>query len=106
LSDKTTHYELTPQAIADLDDIWRYGAQMWSPEQADQYLDDLTRSFATLVALPEIARERAEFQPPVRIHRHGQNAIVYLIADAVVLVVRILGGRQDWLTILDAIDRP
>ena len=45
---------------------------------------------------PRIARERAEFNPPVRLHPYQSHTIVYLLNDMGVLVVRVLHGRQDW----------
>jgi toxin ParE1/3/4 len=45
---------------------------------------------------PHIARERMEFNPPVRLHAYRAHMIVYLADDHGVLIVRILYGRQDW----------
>ena len=98
-------YRLAPQAIADLDDIWRFSAERWSIEQADRYIDDLTRIFETIAAMPTLARERSEFKPPVRIHVHESHLIVYTIAEEHVTILRLLGGRQDWVSILKAADQ-
>ena len=38
------------------------------------------------------------------IHTHDRHLIVYAITDNDVLILRVLGGRQDWLTILNAAD--
>lgn len=35
-------YRLTPKAEADLEDIWFYTAESWSPAQADRYIDAFT----------------------------------------------------------------
>src|SRR6056297_98118 len=97
-------YRLTPNAEADLEDIWLYTAQTWSPDQADTYIDSLVRTIETLVAMPTIARERDEFDPPVRIHPAAEHLIVYRVEAAVLLVIRILGGRQNWRAMLEVID--
>ncbi|MCW0183083.1 MAG: type II toxin-antitoxin system RelE/ParE family toxin [Zavarzinia sp.] len=97
-------YRLSPRALADLEDIWRYTAATWSIEQADRYVDDLTRAFETVARMPTLARERGEFTPPVRIHVHQSHLIVYTIADTDIVILRLLGGRQDWLSILKAAD--
>jgi toxin ParE1/3/4 len=47
-----------------------------------------------------LARERTEFDPPVRIHTHERHLIVYGLADDGVVILRLLGGRQDWVSIL------
>lgn len=54
--------------------------------------------------MPTLARERPEFAPPVRIHTHDSHLIVCTMTDNDALILRVLGGRQDWLTILDAAD--
>jgi toxin ParE1/3/4 len=97
-------YRLTPRALADLDDIWRFSAETWSVDQADRHLDDLVRVFEMIAALPALARERPEFSPPVRIHVHQSHLIVYREADGRIDILRLLGERQDWLSILKAAD--
>ncbi len=95
-------YRLTPRALADLDEIWRYSAETWSIAQADCYIDALARMFETIAAMPTLARERREFTPPVRIHVHESHLIIYTVADDHVVILRLLGGRQDWASILKA----
>lgn len=95
---------LTPQAEADMEHIWLHGAAEWSAEQADRYVDAITAVFDLLCAMPRIARERAEFTPPVRIHPSGAHLIVYRTVHNKVDVLRILGGRQDWARILEMLE--
>ncbi len=102
--DEARPYRLAPRAYDDLDDVWRYSAETWSIEQADHYIDGLVRVFETIAALPTLARERSEFDPPVRIHTHQSHLIVYVLAGEHVDILRVLGGRQDWLSILRAAD--
>lgn|GEM_PF-88179 len=97
-------YKLTAKAQEDLEQIWLYGAKTWSASQADQYIDDLVVVFEMLVAMPAMARERKEFTPPVRIHVHRKNLIIYTIVEDYILIIRILAGKQDWRTILDTLD--
>jgi len=97
-------YRLTPRALADLDDIWRFSAETWSIEQADRYLDDLVRVFEMIAAMPGLARERRDFSPPVRIHVYQSHLIVYIETDGRIHILRLLGERQDWLSILKAAD--
>jgi len=99
-----TQLRLTPAARDDLEDIWLYSAENWSVTQAERYMDALEETFARLLIMPEMARERREFVPPVRIHPSGEHMIVYRIGGDHLAILRILGGRQDWPTILRAID--
>jgi toxin ParE1/3/4 len=95
-------YRLSPRALADLDEIWRYSAEAWSIAQADRHIDELVRAFEAFAAFPSLARERHEFSPPVRIHVHLDQLVVYVLAHDRVEILRLLGGRQDWVAILRA----
>ena len=92
--------ELTPRADQDLLDIWLYTAEAWSPLQADKYSDEFFETFQTLCSMPNIARERPDFDPPVRVHPTGQHLIVYRCDTHTLTVVRIVAQRQNWSAIL------
>ncbi|PZX36924.1 toxin ParE1/3/4 [Roseinatronobacter thiooxidans] len=97
-------YLFIPQAEDDLEAIWRYTASIWSPNQADLYIDTLIQTIETLVAMPKLARERTEFAPPVRIHTAAEHLIIYRIDDDWLSVIRIMGGCQNWRALLEVID--
>lgn len=103
-SGDTRGYRLTPRALDDLDDIWRFSAETWSTKQADRYIDELARVFETISIMPTLARGRNEFAPPVRIHLHESHLIAYTIEADHVTILRLLGGQQDWISILKAAD--
>ena len=98
---KPTHYRLTPAAARDLEEIWLYTARNWSANQADRYTEALEDAFDTLLAMPEIARERLEFNPPIRIHPIARHAILYRIEQDYILVLRVLGCQQNWNVLLE-----
>ncbi|HEY0146486.1 MAG TPA: type II toxin-antitoxin system RelE/ParE family toxin [Methylovirgula sp.] len=100
----TGGYRLTPRALDDLDDIWRFSAETWSIKQADRYIDELARVFETIAIMPTLARERNEFAPPVRIHPHESHLIVYTIEADHITILRSLGGQQEWISLLKAAD--
>lgn len=100
MSSSKLQYRLTPKAFEDLDEVWRYTAENWSLEQADHYIDGLAQAFDSIAAVPTLARERTEFNPPVRIHHHQSHLVIYTIDNNQINVIRILGGRQDWQAIL------
>jgi toxin ParE1/3/4 len=104
LSAKRGRYALSVRAVDDLEDIWRYSAETWSVEQADTYIDELTRTFDLIASMPGIGRERREFSPVVRIHAHAAHLIIYTLREKDVLVLRVLGGRQNWQSILARLD--
>lgn len=88
---------LTPAAQADLAAIWSYTAQTWSVAQAEAYLAGIRKTLSLLLDSPEIARERQEITPPVRIHRHRSHLIVYRIEAPYLDVIRIRHAHEDWI---------
>lgn len=103
-ANKLTDLRLTPAARADLEAIWLYTMQSWSADQADRYTDILEDTFDRLLFMPELGRERMEFDPPVRLHLSGEHIIIYRIEADHLVILRILGGKQDWAAILRALD--
>lgn len=97
-------YAIAPEALRDIEGIWAYGAETWSPDQADRYLDELVQAFDRVARSPTLFRERLEFTPPVRIYPYRSHLIVYLGSEGQGTILRILGGRQDWQAILRALD--
>ena len=89
-------YRLSKQADQDIENIATYGMLTFGIRQARKYHDGLARSFEFLSENPLAARERDEFLPAVRIHPSGAHVIIYLIDEAGVLIIRVLGGAQDW----------
>lgn len=91
----SANWRVRPAAQADLAAIWRHGARTWGAAQADRYADGLFALFDLLAQFPEMARERAEFTPPVRIHPSGAHLVIYLDGGQGIEIVRILHAHQD-----------
>ena len=105
MSDKeVSTYLLTPEAEKDLEDIWLYSYETWSEHQANRYIDILEDTFVRLSYMPEQARELLDFDPPVRIFPSAKHIIIYRIAGRAIVIIRVLGARQDWITILHKLD--
>ncbi|MDD9727596.1 type II toxin-antitoxin system RelE/ParE family toxin [Roseovarius sp. SK2] len=86
---------IRPAAETDLSEIWHYGADNWGIEQADRYADGLFALFDLLADFPEMARERSEFTPAVRIHPSGAHLVIYRAAGQGVEIIRILHAHQN-----------
>jgi toxin ParE1/3/4 len=82
-------------AEQDLLDIWLHTFTERGERQADAYLDDLSEVISLLAEQPQIARERTEFSPPVRIHPHAHHLIVYIANSGGVNIVRVLHESMD-----------
>ena len=94
-------YRLRPAAETDLEDIWDYTAETWGPDQADDYVRGLARTFDLLAEFPEIARERTEIEPPVRCHPYRSHLIIYRQEGAWVVIVRVVHARRHWAGLLE-----
>ena len=94
-------YVLRPAARADLAKIWTDGAMTWGADQADRYADGLFAVFDLLAEFPELARERAEFAPPVRIHPSGSHLVIYRPEGQGVEIIRILHAHQNLMAYLN-----
>ena len=91
---------LRPLAVHDLDDIWTYTAETWSVTQAETYLAGLGATFDLLCEFPELARERVEISPPVRIHPYRQHVVIYVAKAETLDVMRVVHGRANWAQFL------
>ena len=94
-------YRLRPAAAADLDDIWDNTAETWGPDQADDYIRGLARTFEILVDFPETARDRIEIDPPARCHPHRSHLIIYRIEEPWLVIVRVVHARRHWAALLE-----
>ena len=92
---------LRPAARADLAKIWNDGAMTWGADQADRYADGLFAVFDLLAEFPELAREREEFTPPVRIHPSGSHLVIYRPEGQGVEIIRILHAHQNLMAYLN-----
>ena len=95
-SSKPKPYRLRPCALDDLEAIWLYTARQWSDDQADIYIRQLTAGLNLLAEQPEIARERPELNPPVRVYPVGSHVIIYQIETDHIDIIRLRHGREDW----------
>ena len=92
--------EFSVQAEEDLIEIYIHGTANFGVEQAERYHSGLKDAVELLRTYPSIARERAEFTPPIRAYFHESHVIIYTADATRLFIIRILGARQDWLHIL------
>lgn len=93
-------WTLRPAAEADLSAIWLHGADSWGVEQAGRYSDSLFAVFDLLADFPELARERGEFTPPVRIHPSGSHLVIYRSEGQGIEIIRVLHAHQNLMAFL------
>jgi toxin ParE1/3/4 len=61
----------------------------------DRYADGLLALFDLLSDFADLAQERNEFTPPVRIHPSGMHMVIYQTDGQVVDIIRILHAHQN-----------
>ena len=69
---------------------------MFGVDQAERYHEGMVSVFELLAENPLLARERREFDPPVRLHPYQAHMIAYVVRDDGILIIRVLHGRQAW----------
>lgn len=94
-------WTIRPAAEADLADIWFQGAAKWGMDQAEFYADSLFALFDLLATYPEMAREREEYTPPVRIHPCRSHLVIYRRKGHGIEIIRILHAHQNLMTYLN-----
>lgn len=89
-------YKTTRQADQDIVDIYVRGVAVFGVDQAERYHEGMVSVFELLAENPHLARERPEFDPPVRLHPYKAHIIAYVVQNDGILIVRVLHGRQAW----------
>ncbi|MDO9418624.1 type II toxin-antitoxin system RelE/ParE family toxin [Pararhizobium sp.] len=94
-------YRLTKRAADDLRGIYNWGKRHFGQAHAVLYHHSLEELFELLADNPEVARERQEITPPVRVHPFGAHMIIYKVEhDGSVLIVRISHNRENWVSLI------
>lgn len=86
----------TRLAEDDIIGIYMQGVREFGPRQAEAYHAALADAFDLIALQPQLAPERREFAPPIRLHRHQAHHILYLIDDEGVLIIRVLPRLRRW----------
>ncbi|MFP6559929.1 type II toxin-antitoxin system RelE/ParE family toxin [Paraburkholderia sp. B3] len=86
--------QLTPLAVADLEDIWRYTFTQWSSGQANRYHRDLVATMEALAHGDKIGRACAVRDGYWR-YAVGSHVVFYRETDRTLDVIRILHQRMD-----------
>jgi toxin ParE1/3/4 len=86
---------LSPIARSDLQEASEYGDAAFGIHATDRYFKELDQVFELLAQFPSMARERSEFDPPVRVHHHGRHFIAYEIEQDQVRILRVLSDTVD-----------
>lgn len=90
-------YRLSRSASKDIRHIFAEGEKLFGREQAAKYHLYLETVFDAIAAHPNLARERREISPPVRVHPCGSHIVVYLVDEKRdVMILRVRHHRENW----------
>lgn len=95
-------YKLSAQAEQDFYDIYAEGAARFGVAQAEKYQAGLLHTLSLIADNPQMARERSEITPPVRIHPYQAHLIIYMVRSAEIFVLRLPRGSRDWEKLLES----
>jgi len=89
-------YILSPAAQRDLNDIWDYSAERWSPSQANRYVEAIQDACQKLGAGNRRGRQIDDVRPGYWKFAVKSHFLLYRVTgDDTVDVVRILHQRMD-----------
>jgi toxin ParE1/3/4 len=86
---------LTPQAKADLNDIWDYTAKQWNIDQAEAYMRALDATFHLLVLNPRLGCNIDDIRKGYFKFPTASHILIYRVNKAQIEIVRILHKSSD-----------
>ena len=96
----TRRIVFSARADIDRDHIWDYTVERWSVAQAETYLTGLDRLLRLLADHPQIASERRNLEPPVRLHKCNSHLVIFTADEATLEVIRVVHSRSNWQALL------
>ncbi len=84
----------SPEAEADLIEIWEYVAQ-YNEEAADKLIDTINQKAILLANSPYMGQVRSELQPSIRSFPVGKYVLFYRPIKNGIELVRIIHGARD-----------
>jgi toxin ParE1/3/4 len=85
---------VTPQAEADLVEVWQYVAK-GGAARADAFLDKVLKQCQQLAQFPRLGRARENLAPNLRSFPVKEFVIFYRPVDDTVEIIRVLYGERD-----------
>jgi toxin ParE1/3/4 len=82
-------YQLSPLAEIDLEAIWDFSSEQWSPDQAEIYLNDIFGAFAGLAAGQRLGRP-VDVREGYFKYLVGSHVIFFRLSQSGIDVIRIL----------------
>ncbi len=95
----------TPEALEQLEALYRYIADAASPLVAERYTDAIVTYCETLQTFPLRGARRDDIRPGLRITNYkGRAVIAFDVTDKQVCVIGVFYGGQDYASALSPSD--
>lgn len=89
-------FSLSRAADQDIDRLYEYSLLEFGERVSDQYLDGLFHRFELLAENPAWGNDYGHIETGLLRYEHRSHSIYYVRSnDADILIVRVLGKRQD-----------
>ena len=89
-------YRISRKALEDLENIWSYTYEKWSPRQADVYYHLILEEFERISLNPRSGRPMDLIKEGYRASKVKSHLIFFRVADdKIVEIIRILHERMD-----------
>lgn len=88
-------YKLSGAADQDVDRLYEYSLLEFGERVSDEYLDGLFNRFQLLADNPGWGNDYSHIEPGLLRYEHKSHSIYYIRSAADILIVRVLGKRQD-----------
>jgi toxin ParE1/3/4 len=85
----------SPEAIADIEEIWDYYERVAGRRTAEKIIQDIGDVILTIEDHPLAGRSRAELRSRIRSLAAKLHVVFYRVANDSPEIVRILDGRRD-----------
>jgi toxin ParE1/3/4 len=95
MSDHSRQGFRSPEAQEDLLSIWQFGADQWSPDQADEHLRDIEDVCDRLRVHPELGRKRDELIVGLYSIPISPHVVFYQQSPKTITIVRVLHEALD-----------
>jgi plasmid stabilization system protein ParE len=94
-----------PEAVAQLEDLYRYIAEAASPDIAQRYTNAIVTYCETLQKFPQRGTRRDDIRPGLRITNYkGRAVIAFEVGTDLVSIIGVFYGGQDFEGTLGALD--
>jgi toxin ParE1/3/4 len=85
----------SPEAIADVDEIWNYYVRVAGRNTAEKIAREIGEVIATIEDHPFAGRSRNELRPGFRSLAARPHIVFYRVVNEAPEIIRVLDGRRD-----------